>query len=110
VGAVEEDVAAADRQQLEPARPAGAGEAGPTGRRWTAGDAGALERIEDLIGNRRIGALMAPAEPDPGPSEPGRRTIVRASPDAPVTARSPRLMMAAFSRAIAATVGPSRSM
>ena len=34
----------------------------------------------------------------------------RPSPSAPVTARSPRLMMAAFSRAISGIVGPSHSM
>ena len=39
-----------------------------------------------------------------------RRMIASASPVAPVTARSPRMTMAAFSRAIAVTVGPSHSI
>ena len=39
-----------------------------------------------------------------------RPMIASASPVAPVTARSPRSMIAAFSRAMAAIVGPSRSM
>ena len=49
------------------------------------------------------GAGRRPARPAAG-SPPGRRR------DAPVTARSPRMMIAAFSRAIALTVEPSRSM
>ena len=39
-----------------------------------------------------------------------RRITARASPVAPVTATSPRSMIAAFSRAIAVTVGPRRSV
>ena len=39
-----------------------------------------------------------------------RRTTASPSPSAPVTARSPRSMIAAFSRAILAIVSPSRSM
>ena len=45
------------------------------------------------------------------PSRRARRWITpSASPVAPVTARSPRSMIAAFSRAIAVTVAPSRSV
>ena len=101
---------------------------------------GSLERVEDGVGDRDVGGLVPAAEPDPRPPEaraarrrcrrgpsraaaPARRPSAarRAaapvagrppapSPVAPVTARSPRSMIAAFSRAIAATVGPSRSM
>ena len=128
-------------EQLEPARPAPRSRsprrrASASARR----DPGRLERVEERVGDRDVGRLVAAAQPDPRraraaaarrsspsrsqPSSGAGSTSVSgapirarppaddasASPVAPVTARSPRSMIAAFSRAIAAIVGPSRSV
>ena len=140
VRTVEQHVAVADPQQLQPARPDGIRIAAPPRLVGDRRDPGRLERIERRIGDRHVRRLVAPAQADPGPSRAvaarprsrrgpsrasgagatsvsgtptrraRRRMTARPSPLAPVTARSPRSMIAAFSRAILAIVSPSRSM
>ena len=97
-------------------------------------DPGRVERIEQRVGDGDVGRLVATAQTDPRSPETGqldvdpvaipaeqlapastsvngtpsrrarRRITASPSPRAPVTARSPRSMIAAFSRAIAVIV------
>ena len=69
VGAVEEHVAVADAQQLEPARPDRGRVAAPPGVGRDGRDAGRLERVERRIGDRRVGRLVPSAQADPGRPE-----------------------------------------
>ena len=79
VGAVEQHVPTPDREELEPARPAGVGVSAPPGRRGNLGDAGRFESVEDRVRDSNIGGLVPASQPDPGSAEP------RQIDDQPVT-------------------------
>ena len=57
------------RMQLEPAGPDGGRVAAPAGRRRDRRDAGRLERVEQRVGDRGVGRLVAAAQADPRRSE-----------------------------------------
>ena len=67
---VEQHVAVADAQQLEPTRPDRIGVAAPPCLVGDRRDPGRLERVERRIGDRHVRRLVAPAQADPGPPEP----------------------------------------
>ena len=69
VRAVEQDVAVAGPDELEAPGPHGRGVARPAGRRRDRRDAGRLERVEQRIGGRDVGRLVATAQADPGSPE-----------------------------------------
>ena len=70
VGAVEQDLATADVEQLEPARPARRRVAAAPGVVADRGDAGGLERVEERVGDGDVRGLVPAAQADPGPAEP----------------------------------------
>jgi len=138
VGSVQEDLAAACLDQLQAARPLNGGIAGPAGRVGDRGDAGRPERIHDRIGHGCVGGLVAAAQPDPYRPQQSqvdfdavavhcqnRRRLDHGQgsghsagtpPDdlerragCPGYGQVARMMIAAFSLAIASTVSPSRS-
>ena len=140
MGAVEQHVPVPGPEQLQAARPDGIGISAAARVVGDGRDARRLERIERRVGDGRVGGLVPAAQSDPRPAEAWqldvdavavpadgvgagstsvsgtairrarRRMTARPSPRAPVTARSPRSMIAAFSRAIFVIVSPSRSM
>ena len=70
VGPVEQDVAAFDREQLQPTGPASRRVTLPTGRNRDVGDARFLEGVEESVGDRDVGRLVPPAKADLGPAQP----------------------------------------
>jgi hypothetical protein len=69
---VEEHVPAIDVDELEPARPSGVGVAVPAGGVRDVGDPRGREGVEEGVGDRDVGRLVATAQPDPRPPEAGQ--------------------------------------